>query len=68
MSLRETLNEYQATMRKAKRLRQILAMRYGFTSESFETMRQAFTRRLPPRLPSRPPTINGRPALRGEIF
>ncbi|MGO9846161.1 MAG: hypothetical protein ACLPKT_06050 [Methylocella sp.] len=32
-----------------------------------EALEQALTRR-PPRLPSRPPTINGRPALRGEIF
>jgi hypothetical protein len=36
--------------------------------QSMQHLQQLMTRQAPPRLPSRPPTINGRPALKGEIF
>jgi hypothetical protein len=36
--------------------------------QSIEALQKLMTRQSPPRLPSRPPTINGRRAVRGEIF
>ena len=36
--------------------------------QSMQHLQDMMTRQSPPRLPSRPPLIHGRPALRGEIF
>lgn len=66
---RDLLRRQQAHAREAARLRNVLKSRFGFEPENVQrTMLEILTKRLPPRLPSRPPLVNGRPALKGEIF
>ncbi len=68
MSFHETLNRYNTVNTEARRLRAVLASRYGWDErKQMENLKQVLTRQY--RTPPQPrPTVNGRPALRGEIF
>lgn len=65
---REIIRRQQAAEREAARLRRVLKERYGFTPESVQqTMYDILIKRFSPDRPKRP-TINGRPALKGELY
>ena len=63
----------RSTVIEAERQRRLVEYRRYLMSpamlrKSMQHLQDLMTHQSPPRLPSRPPTINGRPALRGEIF
>jgi hypothetical protein len=68
---RELVRQHDLAVAQAERLGALLHTRYGYGPKpkpKAADMQAALRRALTPALRQSRPTVNGRPALRGEIF